>query len=105
MIRREELEEQIADIQTQIDNFEISDHVEESDYDNFIDEIAGDVTILGMSYCASRVLREVDPVAYRCGFSDYCDSMELSEIGAYQELENELDELERELDSLDEDEE
>lgn len=97
---REELEERIVDIQAEIDSFEVSDHVSESDYDNYIDELEGDVTICGMSYSASRVLSEIDPIAYRCGFADYCDTLDASEIEAYQELETELDELERELEEL-----
>jgi hypothetical protein len=30
--------------------------------------------IAGMEYQASRALREVDPIAYRCGFNDWVDA-------------------------------
>lgn len=46
-------------------------------YDEFLDEI-GDVKIGELSYSASRVLKEVDPTAYRCGMADWLDSEELT---------------------------
>lgn len=39
-------------------------------YDEWLDGIHGD--FMGR-YPASRVLREVDPVAYRCGLYDFID--------------------------------
>lgn len=42
-------------------------------YDDMLDEIYGDS--MG-SYPASRVLKAVDPIAYRVGFHDYVDSLE-----------------------------
>ena len=44
-------------------------------YDDMIDECNEEITISGMRYCASRVLKYADPIAYRCGFSDYIDSL------------------------------
>ena len=59
------------------DQFEvISEHEASSRYDDMIDEIQGDVVILGMTYSASRVLKEVDPIAYNCGFSDFVSELE-----------------------------
>ena len=64
----------------------------------------------------SRVLRDCDPVAYRCGVNDYADGDEWTEISGetYEteaaekartefigELETEADELEREVDEID----
>lgn len=39
-------------------------------YDDMLDEIHGEP----MGYPASRILREVDPIAYRVGFHDWLDS-------------------------------
>ena len=39
----------------------------EDDYDDMLDECYGDF----MNYSASQILKEVDPIAYRVGFSDY----------------------------------
>lgn len=41
-------------------------------YDEFLNEVYGEVTLgIGLTYSASRVLKEVDPIAYRCGFNDW----------------------------------
>ena len=44
-------------------------------YEEMLDDCEGPVELCGMTYSASYVLREVDPVAYRCGFNDYVDSL------------------------------
>ena len=49
-------------------------------YDEMLDECNEDVKICGMSYCTSRALKDVDPIAYRCGFSDYTASLEERKI-------------------------
>lgn len=36
------------------------------------------VEIAGMSFCASRILEELDPIAFNCGFSDWLDANELT---------------------------
>ena len=51
-------------------------------YEDILD-CDGPVSIGTLSYARSYVLREVDPVAYRCGFNDFVDS--LSEDGIYVE--------------------
>ena len=47
-------------------------------YDDMLDE-EGPVTIGGLEYSVSRVLQEVDPIAYRCGMADYRDTLEWDE--------------------------
>jgi len=44
-------------------------------YEEMLDDCEGLVELCGMTYSASYVLREIDPVAYRCGFNDYVDSL------------------------------
>ena len=44
-------------------------------YEEMLDDCEGPVELCGMTYSASYVLREIDPVAYRCGFNDYVDSL------------------------------
>ena len=43
-------------------------------YDEVLDEVYEPVTVTGMQYQTSRALRELDPIAYRCGFNDWLDS-------------------------------
>lgn len=47
-------------------------------FNEFIDETSGDIVILGMSFCASRLLSECDPIAYDCGFADWLDANDLT---------------------------
>ena len=44
-------------------------------YEEMLDDCEGDIHLCGMTYRASEVLHSVDPVAYRCGFNDYVDSL------------------------------
>ena len=43
-------------------------------FDEYIDELHEPTTILGMTYSASKLLLDSDPVAYRQGFLDWMDS-------------------------------
>lgn len=94
------LQSQIAEVKKEINNFDASDYISESEYDDMLDECYDMVHIGNLSYYPSQVLREVDPVAYRCGYNDYIDSVELEEIPEYQELQEQLEELENELEEL-----
>jgi len=38
----------------------------------------GAVTVAGMEFLPSRILAEVDPIAYRCGFIDWADAEEIT---------------------------
>ena len=49
-------------------------------YDDMLDECHEDVKVCGMTYNTSRVLKEVDPIAYRCGFNDYTSHLEEDNI-------------------------
>ena len=52
---------------------EIDDH---SAYDDFLNECYEEVKVAGLSFLPSRVLEELDPVAYSCGYSDWMDSIQ-----------------------------
>jgi len=43
-------------------------------FDDFLDEINPEIIINGLTYMPSDVLKNTDPVAYRCHFSDWIDS-------------------------------
>lgn len=45
-------------------------------FDAMLDETTERVSLLGMTYAPSDVLKNVDPIAYRCGFNDWLDSMD-----------------------------
>ena len=44
----------------------------ENSFDDMLDE-TNEIEIMGMSYSASRVLKDHDPTAYRCMLMDYID--------------------------------
>lgn len=43
-------------------------------YDEMLDDAHEDVVVAGFTFSTSRALRELDPIAYRCGFIDWLDS-------------------------------
>lgn len=42
-------------------------------FENDLNECYGMVSVCGYEYEAGAVLREMDPIAFRCGFSDWID--------------------------------
>ena len=59
-------------------------------YDDYLDE-QGEVDVCGLKYYPSRVLKKVDPIAYRCIYNDFCDLFydEIEEIEEDEEDEDE----------------
>ena len=108
--------QQIKDKQHEIDSFEYS--CTDDEYDEFLDDIEGSITVSGMEFLPSDILKSCDPVAYRCGKGDFESNYDLDDVEEYNDLkdelesledqlsdlENELDELNDELDSLENDE-
>lgn len=93
-----EVNQQIENKQKEIDHFEYS--CTESEYDEFLDEIEGSVTVAGMQFYASDILKSCDPVAYRCGKSDFESNYDLDNCEEYNDLNNELGALEYDLEDL-----
>lgn len=75
-----EKEDRIEEIEKRIEVLGNNENVDE--YDDMLDEVGINPSV----YPASMVLKNVDEIAYLCGFNDYNDE-ELSE------LQNELEEL------------
>jgi predicted nucleic acid-binding Zn-ribbon protein len=98
------LKKQIADLENKIDNFEIDEDKYDENYDEWLDEVYGEIMIGNISFLPSRILKELDPIAYRCGFSDYIDSLDIEDDEEYQELQTELEEAKEELAELEENE-
>lgn len=58
---------------------EVINNVDDYYWDNYLDEIYGEVEICGLEYYASRALSLIDEEAYRCGKNDWLD-------GEYQDI-------------------
>lgn len=89
-----------SDLQLQIDNFE-PDLTEE--YDQMLDEIYSDevkqITFVCLP-CPSELLKDCDPIAYRCGYNDFVDSFDLELLEEYSELLEQLENIESNIEDL-----
>jgi hypothetical protein len=72
-----EVEARVKDELDPIDTEELYDQMLDDCYEPFMG-----------SYDPSRVLKEIDPTAYRCGLNDYVDS--ISRDSSFEEIDEEL---------------
>lgn len=62
--------------------FDIRDETTEDDseyskmYDDMLDGYYEDYNVGRICFTASQVLKECDPIAYRCGFNDWIDEID-----------------------------
>lgn len=52
---------------------EVIENIDDYYWDDYLDEVWGEVKICGYEYCASRALKRLDEVAYNCGKNDWLD--------------------------------
>ena len=85
--------------QKEIDTFEPDQDEAENAYTEFLDECHEEIKIGYLSWPASRVLKEMDEIAFRCGLQDFIcnDVADLEKFEGYTELKEKLDELQDEL--------
>ena len=64
--------------------------MDEKDYEEMLDEIYPDgVTVCGMTYSVGRALKEIDPVAFRCGMAEQPEQWECNECSCIYDNEEE----------------
>lgn len=95
-----QLKAEKAELQSQIDNFEYESSDEE--YDEMLDS-EGLVKVCGLEFYPSTILKECDPVAYRCGKSDYDSNFDLEEVEEWMELDKKLLEIRYQIEDLESD--
>lgn len=66
----------------------VTDAMDDSYYAEMLDELYSTVSICGYEYSASHALKELDPIAYRCGMVDYYDSLECDIISELEDMED-----------------
>ena len=80
--------------------------VDEDSYREWLDSMDGEIDVCGLKFNASDILEELDPIAFRCGYSDYTDAGGFVEVdGDYfdqDKVDNALQELEDESEVDDE---
>jgi len=89
----EEIKEEIEEIEEEIKSWEEGDSEKLKEYDDIIDDTNSTVKVFELEYSPSVVLKQCDPVAYRCGFADYSSER-------INELEERLAELKEQLEEL-----
>jgi hypothetical protein len=87
----EELKEKISDKEDEIKILEANEN--EDEYDEYLDDVFGDCEVAGMKMQTSRVLKEMDEVAYNQGMSEFNDNK-------ISELHDELNDLKSDLKDL-----
>lgn len=54
----------------------MSEYELEQAFDEMLDDVYGEVQIGAYSYATSSALKNIDPIAYRIGLSEFEDSLE-----------------------------
>jgi hypothetical protein len=98
--RIEFLESEIKDLRKKLENFELDEENYSDQFDELLDEQFGEISICGALYSPSTILKEVDPINYRCSLTDFVNSFDIEETEEYKDLQEELEELEMELERL-----
>lgn len=96
-VLRKELEALIKEME----NFEFDPYDYEEQYKEALDS-EGTVKVCGMEFEPSRILEELDPIAYRCGLLDFVDTIDIEDNPQYQELDEKREDLEAEIEDIEE---
>ena len=91
------LELAISELKSEIDGFEYL--LTEAEFDDFLDEEGVQRTSVG-SFYPSDILKNCDPVAYRCAKSNYESNYDLDNCEEYTDMVKDLESLESCLESL-----
>ena len=97
------MQSQIADKEKQQSQIELDPDDFADQFDDMLDE-SGTVEAGGYSFYPSRILKELDPVAYSCSLNDYADSVfDVTENDDYKALQDEIDQLQSDIEDLEND--
>ena len=90
-----EKEKELDAIEIDIDSQEF-----EEMYEQMLDDCYEEIKIGSLTFSPSQILKECDPIAYRCGKIDYADSMDVAETEEYKQVESELYEIEDRIEEI-----
>ena len=91
----------IADKEKQQEQIELDPDDFADQFDDMLDESIPEIEIGSLTYSPSHVLKNVDPVAYRCSLNDYADSIfDASETDECKALQEEIDQLQSDIEDL-----
>ena len=90
----------ISDKQTQQNEIECDPDDLQDQFDECLDE-EGSIKVAGCTFYPSQILKECDPIAYRCGLNDFADfEFRKEDTEEYQALQEEIDQLESDIEDL-----
>ena len=87
----------IADKEVQQDQIECDPDDFADQFDEMLDESIPEIKIGSLRYSPSHVLKNVDPVAYRCSLNDFVDGMDIEDSEEYKALQDEIDQLQSDI--------
>jgi hypothetical protein len=93
----EDLESELKDLETELED---RDEFNRDDYYNSFDESLDDgdsITVAGIEFEPSDILKECDPTAYRCYFNDYVSYYEDEENDKISEMEQDITDKKEEV--------
>ena len=90
----------IADKEKQQSQIELDPDDFADQFDDSLDESIPEIEIGCLTYSPSHVLKNVDPVAYRCSLNDFVDSLDVEDSEQYKELQEQIDSLEDAISDL-----
>ena len=90
------LQDQLVDKESELSSIELCNDDYENGYAEYLDDCNGE--FMGMN--ASHILKECDPIAYRCGLNDFVDGIDVTECEEYKELEQEIEDIESSIEYL-----
>ena len=103
--KQKRIEEIKKEIKT-LENTDINELIEDMEdrYSDMLDECFPEVKIGYCSFNPSRIMRELDPTAFRCGVNDYADSLasDIQNLSEWEDIESQIYELNEELEELEE---
>ena len=72
-----DLREELEELKKRKEELDRNDNMEE--YEEMLDSLYGEVTVANMTFSTSYALKELDPIAFNCGHSDFNSEL-ISEI-------------------------
>lgn len=90
----------IADKEKQQSQIELDPGDYVTQFDESLDESIPEIEIGSLTYSPSHVLKNVDPVAYRCSLNDFVDYLDVEDSDEYKALQDELDQLQSDIEDL-----
>ena len=58
-------------------SFKMTESDLQESFEQYLDDVHPEVTIAGITFSPSRILREMDPIAFQVSMSDYADNMDI----------------------------